>query len=92
MSDSIGSIGALYDLVAAAQDAHAVDGNFKGSLLTMTSQQGLYFAIILLTSNFGAVIVSPTFRRTGIPNYSRWTLAISSKLLPLLLVRLFQGM
>ncbi|KAF5541992.1 DUR3-urea permease [Fusarium mexicanum] len=56
-SDSVGSIGRLYDLVVAAQSNHFVEGNYEGSLLTMTSQQSIYFAIILLTSNFGAVVM-----------------------------------
>jgi hypothetical protein len=56
-SESVGSIGRLYDLVVDAQSNHVVEGNYEGSLLTMTSQQGIYFAIILLTSNFGAVVV-----------------------------------
>ncbi|SCO46777.1 probable DUR3-Urea permease [Fusarium fujikuroi] len=56
-SESVGSIGRLYDLVVAAQSNHVVEGNYEGSLLTMTSQQGIYFAIILLTSNFGAVVM-----------------------------------
>lgn len=62
-SESVGSIGRLYDLVVAAQSNHVVEGNYEGSLLTMTSQQGIYFAIILLTSNFGAVVVCHAFRR-----------------------------
>ncbi|KAF4998579.1 hypothetical protein FDECE_11748 [Fusarium decemcellulare] len=56
-SDSVGSIGGLYDLVVAAQKTHVIEGNYEGSLLTMTSQQGIYFAIILLISNFGAVVM-----------------------------------
>lgn len=54
----VGSIDGLYDLVVKAQPTHEVDGNYQGSLLTMNSQQGIFFAIILLVSNFGAVIVS----------------------------------
>jgi Na+/proline symporter len=57
-SPEVGSIGGLYDLVVEAQPNHVIDGNYQGSLLTMTSQQGIFFAIILLVSNFGAVIVS----------------------------------
>ncbi|KAF5979488.1 DUR3-urea permease [Fusarium coicis] len=56
-SESVGSIGRLYHLVVAAQSNHIVEGNYEGSLLTMTSQQGIYFAIILLTSNFGAAVM-----------------------------------
>ncbi|KAF4463224.1 DUR3-Urea permease [Fusarium albosuccineum] len=36
---------------------HVIEGNYEGSLLTMTSQQGIYFAIILLIPNFGAVVM-----------------------------------
>ncbi|KAJ5266832.1 hypothetical protein N7478_009640 [Penicillium angulare] len=53
----INSIGGLYDLVIGAQSQHVVDGNYEGSLLTMTSQQGIFFTIILLVSNFGTVIM-----------------------------------
>ncbi|KAJ5353422.1 hypothetical protein N7452_002396, partial [Penicillium brevicompactum] len=53
----VSSIGGLYDLVQAAQPRHMVDGNLGGSLLTMSSQQGICFGIILMVSNFGAVIM-----------------------------------
>ncbi|KAK1763373.1 hypothetical protein QBC33DRAFT_459551 [Phialemonium atrogriseum] len=56
-ADQVGSIGKLYDLVVAAQEQHNIEGNYQGSILTMTSQQGIFFAIILLVSNFGAVIM-----------------------------------
>ncbi|KAF4766419.1 hypothetical protein HAV15_010884 [Penicillium sp. str.  len=56
-SVEVDSIGGLYDLVVAAQPNHLVDGNYQGSLFTMTSQQGIFFGIILLVSNFGAVIM-----------------------------------
>ncbi|KAL9485312.1 hypothetical protein ACSS6W_004101 [Trichoderma asperelloides] len=57
----VGSIDGLYDLVAKAQPSHEVDGNYQGSLLTMNSQQGIFFAIILLVSNFGAVIMDTSY-------------------------------
>ncbi|PNP37091.1 hypothetical protein TGAMA5MH_11023 [Trichoderma gamsii] len=57
----VGSIDGLYDLVVKAQPSHAVDGNYQGSLLTMNSQQGIFFAIILLVSNFGAVIMDTSY-------------------------------
>ncbi|KAL0931489.1 urea active [Colletotrichum truncatum] len=56
-SEAVGSIGGLYDLVVAAQERHLIEGNYNGSLLTMTSQQGIFFAIILLVSKLGAVIM-----------------------------------
>ncbi|KAH0422677.1 urea active [Colletotrichum camelliae] len=55
--EAIGSIGRLYDMVVAAEEQHFVEGNYRGSLLTLTSQQGIFFAIILLVSNFGAVVM-----------------------------------
>jgi hypothetical protein len=58
ISDEVKSIGGLYDLVIRAQPDHFINGNYQGSILTMTSQQGIFFGIILLVSNFGAVIVS----------------------------------
>lgn len=42
----IGSIGELYDLVRPLEDQYPVDGNYKGSYLTMTSDQAVYFGII----------------------------------------------
>ncbi|KAF5627134.1 DUR3-urea permease [Fusarium sp. NRRL 52700] len=60
-SESVGSIGRLYDLVVAAQSNHVVEGNYEGSLLTMTSQQGICFAIALLTSNFGVVVMDTSY-------------------------------
>ncbi|KAK6207649.1 urea active transporter [Colletotrichum tabaci] len=57
VSENVGSIGGLYDLVVAAEEQHVVDGNYEGSLLTMTSQQGIFFAIILVVSNVGAVVM-----------------------------------
>ncbi|KAL7952741.1 Na+/solute symporter [Trichoderma compactum] len=57
----VGSIDGLYDLVVKAQPSYEVDGNYQGSLLTMNSQQGVFFAIILLVSNFGAVIMDTSY-------------------------------
>ncbi|KAH6606943.1 hypothetical protein Trco_006096 [Trichoderma cornu-damae] len=57
----VGSIDGLYDLVVKAQPSHEVDGNYQRSLLTMSSQQGIFFAIILLVSNFGAVIMDTSY-------------------------------
>lgn len=57
-NSEVSSIGGLYDLVQAAQPRHKVEGNLGGSLLTMSSQQGIFFGLILMVSNFGAVIVS----------------------------------
>ena len=42
----IGSIGALYDAVIAADEENPVEGNYKGSHLTMRSEGCLYFGIL----------------------------------------------
>ncbi|TKW50833.1 putative urea active transporter 1 [Colletotrichum tanaceti] len=55
MSENVGSIGGLYDLVIAAGEQHVVDGKYEGSLLIMTSQQGIFFAIILVVFNVRSV-------------------------------------
>ncbi|TQN63761.1 Urea-proton symporter DUR3 [Colletotrichum shisoi] len=57
LSEDIGLIGGFYDLVVAAEEQHVVEGNYKGSVLTITSQQGIFFAIILVVSNVGAVVL-----------------------------------
>jgi urea-proton symporter len=42
----IGSIGALYEAVVAADNARPVAGNYGGSHLTMRSDGALFFGII----------------------------------------------
>lgn len=45
----IGSIGALYSLLKALPAEGSVAGNYKGSYLTMTSKESLFFGIIHIT-------------------------------------------
>jgi hypothetical protein len=42
----IGSVGAFYDAVIAADLVNPVQDNYKGSHLTMTSEHSIYFGII----------------------------------------------
>jgi Na+/proline symporter len=81
--ESVGSIGGLYDLVVAAQDEHKIAGNYQESILTMTSKEGINFAIILLVSNFGCVIVSKAHlvdtKIASVSNMSRWIPDTSSR-------------
>ncbi len=42
----IGSIGALYDAIVAADKENPVAGNYQGSHLTMRSEECLYFGIL----------------------------------------------
>lgn len=44
--NEIGSIGALYDAVVAADKDRPVEGNYQGSHLTMRSKECLYFGIL----------------------------------------------
>jgi urea-proton symporter len=57
----IGSVGHLYDLVAAASKRSPISGNYEGTYLTMTSTSGIYFGIIHITTNFGLVIMDTGF-------------------------------
>ncbi|EOO00270.1 putative urea active transporter protein [Phaeoacremonium minimum UCRPA7] len=61
----IGSIGALYDAVIAADKENPVAGNYEGSHLTMRSEGCLYFGILHVISNFGAVIMDTGFWQKG---------------------------
>ena len=47
--EDIGSIGALYDLVKPLSDKYPVAGNYRGSYLTMTSKECIFFGIIHTT-------------------------------------------
>ncbi|KAJ4260432.1 hypothetical protein NW762_007171 [Fusarium torreyae] len=61
----IGSLGDLYDAVVAADEKNPVTGNYKGSHLTMTSNECLYFGILHIISNFGVVIMDTGFWQKG---------------------------
>ncbi|KAF4460306.1 Sodium solute symporter [Fusarium albosuccineum] len=61
----IGSIGALYDAVIAADKENPVAGNYQGSHLTMRSNECLYFGILHVISNFGVVIMDTGFWQKG---------------------------
>ncbi|KAI2468481.1 sodium/proline symporter [Annulohypoxylon bovei var. microspora] len=65
VAKEIGSIGALYDAVVAADKIRPVQGNYGGSHLTMRSEQCLYFGILHVISNFGAVIMDTGFWQKG---------------------------
>ncbi|CAO2649799.1 Nn.00g010910.m01.CDS01 [Neocucurbitaria sp. VM-36] len=61
----IGSIGVLYDAVVQAGVEKPVKGNYKGSYLTMRSEECLYFGILHVVTNFGAVIMDTGFWQKG---------------------------
>lgn len=56
-SDTLGSPGAVYDLLLKAADLHPVEGNKNGSYLTMQSREGAIFFVINIVGNFGTVFL-----------------------------------
>jgi urea-proton symporter len=63
--NEIGSIQHLYDLVLELSASGPVAGNHKGSYLSMTSNESLYFGIIHIVTNFGIVIMDTGFWQKG---------------------------
>ncbi|KAJ4364024.1 hypothetical protein N0V83_009479 [Neocucurbitaria cava] len=63
--EEIGSISALYDAVVQAGVDRPVEGNYRGSYLTMRSEQCLYFGILHVVTNFGSVIMDTGFWQKG---------------------------
>lgn len=56
-SSVLGSPGAVYDALVAAAERHPVEGNAKGSYLTMASKEGGIFFVINIIGNFGTVFM-----------------------------------
>lgn len=52
---NLGSPGKVYDLLVEAGKRHPVEGNAKGSYLTMRSREGAIFFVINIVGNFGTV-------------------------------------
>lgn len=52
---NLGSPGRVYDLLVEAGIKHPVEGNAKGSYLTMRSKEGAIFFVINIVGNFGTV-------------------------------------
>ncbi|KAE8334073.1 Sodium:solute symporter family-domain-containing protein [Aspergillus sergii] len=63
--NEIGSISALYDAVVLAGKEKPVAGNYNGSYLTMRSNSCLFFGILHVTANIGAVIMDTGFWQKG---------------------------
>ncbi|KAL1988314.1 hypothetical protein VTN96DRAFT_9997 [Rasamsonia emersonii] len=57
----VGSASHLYDLVQAAGFRHPLEGNYKGTYLTMTSKDAILFGIIHTCTNFGLVIMDTSY-------------------------------
>ncbi|OAL57436.1 SSS family solute:Na+ symporter [Pyrenochaeta sp. DS3sAY3a] len=65
VTKEIGSISALYEAAVQAGIEKPVAGNYKGSYLTMRSEECLYFGILHVVTNFGAVIMDTGFWQKG---------------------------
>lgn len=52
-SDTLGSPGAVFDLLVEAATRNPVEGNAEGSYLTMRSKEGAIFFVINIVGNFG---------------------------------------
>ncbi|EKD18400.1 uncharacterized protein L3040_007574 [Drepanopeziza brunnea f. sp. 'multigermtubi'] len=56
-SDVLGSPKAVFDLLVKAAAEHPVEGNARGSYLTMRSKEGAIFFVINIVGNFGTVFL-----------------------------------
>lgn len=61
VSDAIGSVDKLYDLVQAASKASPVSGNHAGSYLTMSSHGAIAFGTLHTLGNFGLVLLDSSY-------------------------------
>lgn len=54
-NENLGSPGKVFDLLVQAAKDHPVEGNARGSYLTMRSKEGAVFFVINIVGNFGTV-------------------------------------
>ncbi|SPC62418.1 probable DUR3 - Urea permease [Ustilago sp. UG-2017b] len=62
----IGSPGAMYDLLINAQKNISIDGNYDGSLLTLKTEGGQYFAWLSAFEYTGVVFLDASFHQKGV--------------------------
>lgn len=55
--DAVGGLGGLYDKVVATASENLIDGNYKGSLLTMKSRDAIIWGLILKFGNLALVVM-----------------------------------
>lgn len=53
----VGGLGGLYDKVMATAAENTVEGNYRGSLLTMKSKQAIIWALLLKFGNLALVVM-----------------------------------
>ncbi|KAI8073783.1 Sodium:solute symporter family-domain-containing protein [Thamnidium elegans] len=71
-SPQIGSIGTMYDLLAAASIRSPIVDNEQGSLVTMSSLQALFFGIINICGNFGTVFLDNAYWQRAIAAHPQY--------------------
>ncbi|KAJ0309487.1 hypothetical protein COL516b_002732 [Colletotrichum fioriniae] len=59
--DAVGGLGGLYDKVVATASENLIDGNYKGSLLTMKSRDAIIWGLILKFGNLALVVMDTAF-------------------------------
>ncbi|SPO31781.1 probable DUR3 - Urea permease [Ustilago trichophora] len=64
-NDTIQSPGHLWEIVKLANVGNAIEGNYNGSVLTMTSKGGVEFGILHTLGNFGLVVMDSSFWQKG---------------------------
>ncbi|KAJ7621021.1 urea transporter [Roridomyces roridus] len=65
-SDKIGSPDKMYELLTAASAAAPVQGNARGSYITMRSKNGLIFGVINIIGNFATVFQDQAYFQRAI--------------------------
>lgn len=58
---AIGGLGGLYDKIIATAPDNLIDGNYKGSLLTMKSRDAIIWGLILKFGNLALVVMDTAF-------------------------------
>ncbi|OHF02957.1 urea active transporter [Colletotrichum orchidophilum] len=59
--DAVGGLGGLYDKLVATASENLIDGNYKGSLLTMKSRDAIIWGLILKFGNLALVVMDTAF-------------------------------
>lgn len=83
-NDAIGGLYGLYDKVVATASANLIPGNYKGSLLTMKSQDAIIWGLDLKFGNLALVVMDTAFWQKSfatevnatVPGYNLAALAI----------------
>ncbi|KAF5008855.1 hypothetical protein FDECE_4879 [Fusarium decemcellulare] len=59
--EAVGGLGGLYDKVVATASDNIIEGNYKGSLLTMKSENAIIWGLILKFGNLALVVMDTAF-------------------------------